>query len=121
MGTSSDADDGRPTGLLREQAQLLLRPLTYPTPVDVLVRGLAKAGARYLAEGITSVQEAGVGGGWIGHTPVEVGAYQLARTQGALRVRTTLMVALESLHAARRACDRCDRPRSGPRDPQWPR
>jgi predicted amidohydrolase YtcJ len=92
------ADDGRPTGLLREQAQLLLRPLTYPTPVDVLVRGLAKAGARYLAEGITSVQEAGVGGGWIGHTPVEVGAYQLARTQGELRVRTTLMVALESLH-----------------------
>jgi predicted amidohydrolase YtcJ len=89
---------GRPTGLLREQAQLLLRPLTYPTPVDVLVRGLAKAGAHYLTEGITSVQEAGVGGGWIGHTPVEIGAYQLARTQGELRVRTTLMVALESLH-----------------------
>jgi predicted amidohydrolase YtcJ len=90
--------DGRPSGLLREQAQLLLRPLTYPTPVDVLVRGLAKASERYLADGITSVQEAGVGGGWIGRTPVEIGGYQLAREQGALRVRTTLMVALESLH-----------------------
>ena len=91
-------DAGRPTGLLREQAQLLMRPLTYPLPSDVLVRALAQAGERYLAEGVTSVQEAGVGGGWIGRTPVEIGAYQLAREQGALRVRTTLMVALESLH-----------------------
>lgn len=90
--------DGRPIGLLREQAQLLLRPLTYPTPVDVLVRAIAKAGDRFLADGITSVQEAGVGGGWIGRTPIEVGAYQLARSSGSLRVRTTLMVALESLH-----------------------
>jgi predicted amidohydrolase YtcJ len=90
--------DGRPTGLLREQAQLLLRPLTYPTPADVLVRALAKASDRYLADGITSVQEAGVGGGWIGHSPVEIGAYQLAREQSALGVRTTLMVAVESLH-----------------------
>lgn len=89
---------GRPTGLLREQAQLLLQPLTYPTPSDVVARAIAKAGERYLADGITSVQEAGIGGGWIGHTPVEIGAYQMAREQGALRVRTTLMVALESLH-----------------------
>jgi predicted amidohydrolase YtcJ len=89
---------GRPTGLLREQAQLLLRPLTYPTPSDVVVRAIARASERYAAEGITSVQEAGIGGGWIGHTPVEIGAYQMAREQGALRVRTTLMVALESLH-----------------------
>lgn len=89
---------GRPTGLLREQAQLLMRPLTYPTPVDVVARAIAKAGERYLADGITSVQEAGIGGGWIGHTPVEIGAYQLARERGELRVRTTLMVALESLH-----------------------
>jgi predicted amidohydrolase YtcJ len=91
-------DDGRPTGLLREQAQLLMRPLTYPLPSDVLVRALTQASGRYLAEGVTSVQEAGVGGGWIGRSPVEIGAYQLAREQGALQVRTTLMVALESLH-----------------------
>ena len=89
---------GRPTGLLREQAQLLMRPLTYPTPADVVARAIAKAGEHYLADGITSVQEAGIGGGWIGHTPVEIGAYQLARDRGELRVRTTLMVALESLH-----------------------
>lgn len=35
--------DGSPTGLLREQAQLLLRPLTYPTPLESVVRGLDRA------------------------------------------------------------------------------
>jgi predicted amidohydrolase YtcJ len=91
-------DQGSPTGLLREQAQLLLRPLVYPLPSDVLVRAIARAGEQYAAEGLTSVQEAGIGGGWIGHSPVELGAYQDARDGGRLHVRTTLMIALESLH-----------------------
>lgn len=90
--------DGSPTGLLREQAQLLLRPLIYPTPVESVVRGIDKAGQRYLAEGITSVQEAGVGGGLVGETPCEVAAYQLARDRGLLHVRGTLMVASSVLH-----------------------
>ncbi|TNC28218.1 amidohydrolase [Amycolatopsis alkalitolerans] len=90
--------DGSPTGLLREQAQLLLRPLIYPTPLDTLVRAIDRAGERYLAEGITSVQEAGVGGGLVGQTPVEVLVYQLARERGLLRVRSTLMVSSAVLH-----------------------
>ncbi|MTD56965.1 amidohydrolase [Amycolatopsis pithecellobii] len=91
-------DDGSPTGLLREQAQLLLRPLIYPTPLDTLVRAIDRAGEQYLAEGITSVQEAGVGGGLVGQTPAEVLAYQLARDRGVLRVRSTLMVSSAVLH-----------------------
>ncbi|WP_435159579.1 amidohydrolase [Amycolatopsis sacchari] len=91
-------DEGSPTGLLREQAQLLLRPLTYPTPTDALVRAIDRAGERYLAEGITSVQEAGVGGGLVGESPAEVLAYQQARERGVLRVRTTLMVSSAVLH-----------------------
>ncbi|MDX3189096.1 amidohydrolase [Streptomyces sp. MN03-5084-2B] len=90
--------DGSPTGLLREQAQLLLRPLTYPTPVDRVVRGLERASERYLAEGITSVQEAGIGGGLVGETPAELAAYQEARDRGVLRVRSTVMVAASVLH-----------------------
>jgi predicted amidohydrolase YtcJ len=90
--------DGSPTGLLREQAQLLLRPLIYPTPVETLVRAIDKAGTRYLSEGITSVQEAGIGGGLVGQTPIELAAYQLARDRGVLRVRTTLMVSSAVLH-----------------------
>ncbi|NKQ55252.1 amidohydrolase [Amycolatopsis sp. K13G38] len=85
-------------GLLREQAQLLLRPLIYPTPLSTLVRAIERAGERYLAEGITSVQEAGVGGGLVGESPAEVAAYQTAREHGVLRVRTTLMVSSAVLH-----------------------
>ncbi|MEV6907026.1 amidohydrolase [Amycolatopsis sp. NPDC051071] len=91
-------DDGSPTGLLREQAQLLLRPLTYPTPVEAVARGLDRASERYLSEGITSVQEAGIGGGLVGETPAELAAYQLARDRGVLRVRSTVMVAASVLH-----------------------
>ncbi|MEC3975287.1 amidohydrolase [Amycolatopsis sp. H20-H5] len=90
--------DGSPTGLLREQAQLLLRPLTFPVPLESVVRGLDRASARYLSEGITSVQEAGVGGGLVGQTPAELAAYQLARDRGVLRVRSTVMVAASVLH-----------------------
>ncbi|HEY2063681.1 MAG TPA: amidohydrolase [Amycolatopsis sp.] len=89
---------GSPTGLVREQAQLLLRPLTYPTPVESVVRGLDRAGQQYLSEGITSVQEAGIGGGLVGETPAELAAYQLARSRGVLRVRSTVMVAASVLH-----------------------
>lgn len=90
--------EGSPTGLLREQAQLLLRPLIYPTPPEAVIRGIDRAGAHYLSEGITSVQEAGVGGGLVGHTPAEVHAYQVARDRGVLRVRSTLMVSSAVLH-----------------------
>jgi predicted amidohydrolase YtcJ len=91
-------DGGSPTGLLRERAQLLLRPLIYPTPVETVVRAIDRASEQYLSEGITSVQEAGVGGGLVGETPVEVAAYQLARDRGLLRVRSTLMVSSAVLH-----------------------
>ncbi|MET7994827.1 amidohydrolase [Amycolatopsis sp. NPDC005232] len=89
---------GSPTGLLREQAQLLLRPLIYPAPIDAVVRGLDRASEQFLAEGITSVQEAGIGGGLVGETPAELAAYQLARERGVLRVRSTVMVAASVLH-----------------------
>ncbi|KAA9154174.1 amidohydrolase [Amycolatopsis acidicola] len=91
-------ETGSPTGLLREQAQSLLDPLTYPTPVETVIGAIDGAGERYLAEGITSVQEAGVGGGLVGQTPIEVAAYQQARDRGLLRVRTTLMVSSAVLH-----------------------
>lgn len=90
--------DGSPTGLLREQAQLLLRPFIYPVEVETVVDGLAKASRQYLSEGITSVQEAGIGGGLVGQTPIELAAYQLARDRGVLGVRSTLMVASAMLH-----------------------
>jgi len=89
---------GRPTGLLQEKAQALVGGLVHPYPVSVLADAIDRAGARYLSEGITSVTEAGIGGGWVGHTPVELAAYQTARDTGRLRVRVELMIASDALH-----------------------
>jgi predicted amidohydrolase YtcJ len=91
---------GRPTGLLQEQAQLLVRRLTHPVPVATLVRQLGAASDRYLAEGLTSCQEAGIGGGLVGRSPLELAAFQAARDAGRLRVRVSVMTAGECLHAA---------------------
>jgi predicted amidohydrolase YtcJ len=52
-------DDGRPTGLLQEQAQQLLNALVLPYPVSQLVDAIERAGRVYLSQGLTSVVEAG--------------------------------------------------------------
>ena len=91
--------DGRPNGLLEERAQALVGTLVYPFPVAFLADAIDRAGAQYLADGITSCTEAGIGGGWIGHSPVELAAYQAARDTGRLHIRVELMVASEVLHA----------------------
>jgi predicted amidohydrolase YtcJ len=88
---------GRPNGLMEERAQELVDSLTRPFPLETLAQAIGQAGERYLSEGITSVTEAGIGGGWIGHSPVELAAYQLARDTGRLRVRTELMIASDVL------------------------
>jgi predicted amidohydrolase YtcJ len=95
---STDAT-GRPTGLLEERAQELVGRLTRPYPVATLADAIARAGEQYVREGITSVTEAGIGGGWVGHSPAELAAYQTARDTGRLRVRVELMVASDALHA----------------------
>lgn len=89
---------GRPTGLLQEQAQQLLSPLVLPYPVAQLTRAIGRADEVYRSQGLTSVVEAGIGGGWIGKSPVELVAYQRARAEGVLRVRAELMVAADALH-----------------------
>jgi predicted amidohydrolase YtcJ len=91
-------ENGRPTGLLQEQAQHLVSPLVLPYPVDTLADAIDRAGRVYLSEGITSCVEAGIGGGWIGKSPVELEAYQRARERGRLHVRVELMIAADALH-----------------------
>jgi predicted amidohydrolase YtcJ len=91
-------DEGRPTGLLQEQAQELVRELIKPSSITAVVEALGLASDQYLSEGVTSCQEAGVGCGSVGQTPIELAAYQEARAAGRLRVRVTTMVAQENLH-----------------------
>ncbi|GAA1237610.1 amidohydrolase [Prauserella halophila] len=90
--------DGAPTGLLAEQAQQLVDRLVKPYPVGELADAITRASAVYAAEGLTHVTEAGIGGGWIGHSPAEAAAYQLARARGDLSQRVELMPAREVLH-----------------------
>ena len=90
--------DGRPTGLLEENAMRLVQDLLLPYPQETIERALALATSHYLTEGITSVTDAGIAGGWIGHSPQEFAAYQSAREKGLLRVRMQPMPVLDVLH-----------------------
>jgi predicted amidohydrolase YtcJ len=92
--------NGEPTGLLEEQAQTLVKRLLQPHPLADLVATITAASDHYLTEGITSCQEAGVGGILGSSEPLEVAAYQQALRTGGLRVRVTLMAAVETLHGS---------------------
>ncbi|WP_346960515.1 amidohydrolase [uncultured Arthrobacter sp.] len=89
---------GKPTGLVEETAQQLIQQLILPYPVADLETALDRATRHYASEGITSFTEAGIGGGWIGHSPVELAAYQRAAANGRLHARAQLMPVLEMLH-----------------------
>lgn len=89
---------GYPTGLIEESAQGLVQSMLLPYATDHLIEALEAATSRYAAQGITSFTEAGVAGGWIGHSPVEVAAYQSASEQGRLHARAQLMPTLDALH-----------------------
>lgn len=88
---------GSPTGLVEEAAQGLIQKLLLPYSAEQIVGALDAATARYAAEGITSFTEAGIGGGWIGHSPIEITAYQKALAAGKLHARAQLMPTLDAL------------------------
>lgn len=88
---------GEPTGLLEENAMRLVQQLHLPYSTRSLVQALDAATAQYLREGITSVTDAGIAGGWIGHSPIEFAAYQLARDEGVLRTRMQPMFSIDAL------------------------
>lgn len=90
--------DGTPTGQLSEAAQSLMQVLFLPESEAAIVAAVDRATTQYAAEGITSFTEAGVGGGWIGHSPRELAAYQRAREDGRLHARAQLMPAIDVLH-----------------------
>lgn len=102
-GRIDRAASGLPTGLLLESAMELVRPLTWPVPLETMVDCIEAAHRQYLSEGLTAVQEAGVGQGLAGSSPTEAYAFQVARDRGLLGVRTTLMpsfVGAELIHGA---------------------
>ncbi|MGW1940161.1 amidohydrolase [Streptomyces goshikiensis] len=90
------AADGQ--GFLAESAMTAARRLRLPYSQEELAGAIERAGRQCLAEGITACAEAGIGGGLLGHSPVEAGAYQLLRDRGRLPLRVQLMAAGDTLH-----------------------
>lgn len=88
---------GRPTGVLEERAMALVQEILLPYPLATIERALELATAQYAREGMTSVTDAGVAGGWIGHAPAELAAYQSARDAGLLRTRMQVMPVMDAL------------------------
>lgn len=84
-------------GFLVESAMSAVRRLRLPYAQEELADAIEHAGRACLAEGVTAVAEAGIGGGLLGHSPVELGAYQLLRDQGRLPLRVQLMAAGDTL------------------------
>lgn len=82
---------GEPTGLLEEQAMRLVQDVMLPYPLARIEEALEAATAHYVSEGLTSVTDAGIGGGWIGHSPQEFSAYQNVLARGSLRTRQQVM------------------------------
>ncbi|MGY5627785.1 amidohydrolase [Streptomyces sp. UC1A3] len=85
-------------GFLAEGAMGAARALRLPYAQEELAEAIGRAARACLAEGVTACAEAGVGGALLGHSPVELGAYQLARDRGLLPLRVQLMVAADTLH-----------------------
>lgn len=89
---------GAPTGLLEEAVMDLVKDHVGPSSIEQMAASIDRATAHYLAEGITSFTDAGIGCPGIDHTPVELAAYQMARSTGRLRARAQLMVHNELFH-----------------------
>ncbi|MEI2825174.1 MAG: amidohydrolase family protein [Dermatophilaceae bacterium] len=90
--------EDRPTGLLEENAMRLVQDVLQPDSEVAVRDALARATRHYATEGITSVTDAGIAGGWIGHTPREFACYQSARDAGLLRTRLQAMITVDALH-----------------------
>ncbi|MGW2261551.1 amidohydrolase [Streptomyces sp. NPDC001780] len=84
-------------GFLVEGAMGAARALRLPYSQQELAGAIGRAARTCLAEGVTACAEAGIGGALFGHSPVELGAYQLAREQDQLPLRVQLMVSADRL------------------------
>jgi predicted amidohydrolase YtcJ len=85
-----DPQTREPTGLLQETAQDLVKEKIPPPTLDQIKEGIRLACRTYLAEGITSAQEAGVG-------PEEIRAFIEMQKSGDLPIKVYMMLKAEYL------------------------
>lgn len=104
-GTINTDADGKATGVLDENAMRPINELLEPKSERHLVKALAEASKVYASQGLTSVTDAGIAGGWIGHSPLELAAYQQAREEEALLHRAQVMITFDVLHPVEHHAD----------------
>lgn len=88
---------GRATGLVDETAMAVINAQVQPESREEIAAALGAAHEVYARQGLTSVTDAGIAGGWIGHSPIELAAYQDALDAGRLAARTQVMVTIDGL------------------------
>ena len=92
-------DDGRALGLLQETAKGLVTDAIPEKTTQQVADQIAAACEVLLAAGVTSATEPGIGApAHIGQSVTDLGAFQLAKDQGRLGVRMTVMPYLTTLH-----------------------
>jgi predicted amidohydrolase YtcJ len=88
-GTIDRSNGGRPTGVLREEANKMVRRVVPDPTVDEIREALLLAGQEYYAQGVTSAAEAGI------RTAEEMAAYTSLRNEGQLPLRSYLMMMID--------------------------
>ncbi|MBB5935358.1 amidohydrolase [Streptomyces zagrosensis] len=84
-------------GVLSESGMAAVRAARMPYSLRELTDAIETAARGCLTEGITAAAEAGIGGGLIAHSAIELAAYQRARDAHRLPLRMRLMVAADLL------------------------
>jgi predicted amidohydrolase YtcJ len=85
-------------GLLAESGMAAVRTLRRPYSIDELTAAIERAGRTCRFQGITAAAEAGIAGGLVSHSSVELAAYQALAESGRLPIRVQLMIAADLLH-----------------------
>ena len=86
------------SGVLAESGMAAVRALRRPYAVDELAEAIMRAGRTCLSEGVVAAAEAGIAGGLVSHSAVELAAYQILAETGRLPIRMRLMIAGDLLH-----------------------
>ena len=88
-GTIDRDEHGRPTGVLREAAQTMVREIIPSPTLAQSKEALIAAGQQFVSQGVTSVAEAGV------RDSIHMTAYEDLHAGGSLPVRTYLMMMID--------------------------
>lgn len=90
--------DGRPDGVIAEQAMALVHNHIKPIAFEDYVAAIGRASRKAVAAGLTSITEPGIAGWLTGNAASDLAGFQEARARGLLNLRVTVMPEFSALH-----------------------